>query len=148
MDVNGGIEMSTRRLFTLGLLGTAVSAATSFNAEAQAPSWSHKAYATFEREVEIPGRILSPGTYVLKLAVPEAHVGQILNSDETQILGLFFTKTADRRSTGPLETDVRLEPRQKGAVKWDRLTGWFSPGEPVGDEISYDRYKPVEPNHH
>jgi len=135
------------RLRPLAILIVALAAFVAFDAAAQNPTWNHKAYVTLERQTEIPGRILPPGTYVLKLIVPESHVGQILNADETKAFGLFFTKTIDRKFPGALETDVRLENRQKGTVKWDRLVAWFSPGEPVGDEISYDKYAPEEPRH-
>jgi hypothetical protein len=114
-------------------------------AVAQRPVWSHKAFATFQRPVEIPGRILPPGTYVLRLIVPEIHVGQVLSADEKQVFGIFFTSTMDRKPAPSLETEIRLEPREKGSAKWDRLIGWFSPGEQVGDAISYDKYAPVEP---
>lgn len=117
-------------------------------ADAQTISWSHKAVAKFERPVEIPGRMLPPGTYILKLVVPESHVGQILSADETEVFGMFFTMTTDRRGPAPLRTDLMLEPRQKGALKWDRLIGWFSADEPVGDLVSYDRYKPADPSGH
>jgi hypothetical protein len=122
----------------------------SYPVNAQTPVWSHKAYVTFERQTEIPGRMLPPGTYVLRLIVPEIHVAQILSADEKETFGLFFTMTTDRRSIYPLETQVKLEPREKGGVKWDRLVAWFSPGEAIGDELSYDNYKPVEPpsRHH
>ena|SRR5688572_3201580 len=113
--------------------------------DAQTPVRSHKAYVTFQRPVEIPGRILPAGTYVLKLIVPEIHVGQILSADETEVFGIFFTMTVDRKPAANLPTDLKLELREKGAAKWDRLIAWFSPGYTIGDEISYDRYKPVEP---
>jgi hypothetical protein len=103
------------------------------------------AYLTFARPAEIPGRILPPGTYVFRLLVPEAHVGQVLSADETEVFGIFFTRTRERLSNPPLRTDVVLEARSKGNLKWDRVIAWFSPEEPVGDEISYDKYKPVEP---
>jgi hypothetical protein len=62
------------------------------------------------------------------------------------VFGIFFTKTTDRRSTPPLDTQVQLESRQKGTLQWDRLVAWFSKGETVGDEVSYDKYQPVEPS--
>jgi hypothetical protein len=113
--------------------------------EAQKPLWSHKAILTFERPFEIPGKILPPGTYVFKLIVPSAHVGQVLNVEETEVFGIFFTYTLDRAPGVPLPPDVLLEPREKGGKKWDRMVGWFSPGETVGDRISFDQFKPVEP---
>jgi hypothetical protein len=137
--------MKTYRFLILSaalILGAVI---LSSNAEGQTPTWSHKAYFTFTRPVEIPGRILPPGTYLLKLIAPEMHAGQILSADETEAFGTFFTMTIDRKPIRPLLHDVLLEPRQKGDVKWDRLKGWFSNGETIGDEISYDRFKPVEP---
>jgi len=61
-------------------------------AVAQAPSWNHKSLVTFQRQTEIPGRIVPAGQYVLKLIVPENHVAQLLSTDETQVFGVFFTK--------------------------------------------------------
>ena len=137
--------MNAKRVVLIGLLSIALVSLMAASSEAQAPSWNHKALVTFSRQTEIPGRILPPGQYILKLVSPEMHVGQVLSTDESQIFGIFFTKTIDRRSTQPLNTQVSLEPRQNSAAKWDRLIGWFSPGEPVGDEVSYDKYQPVEP---
>src|SRR5262245_56814255 len=94
---------------------------------AQVPIWNHKAVITLYRQAEIPGRILPPGTYVFKLLEPEIHVAQVLSSDETEIFGIFFTSTADRKRKGELDTQVVLEPRTNGIQTWDRVVGWFSP---------------------
>lgn len=111
----------------------------------QGPSWNHRATVYFERPVEIPGRLLPPGTYVLKLIVPENHVAQILSQDESRIYGVFFTKTAERATYAPLPANVKLEPRENASLKWDRLIAWFSNEEPIGDEVSYDQHQPVDP---
>src|SRR5688500_9310416 len=90
-------------------------------AQAQKPLWSHKAILTFTRPIEIPGKLLPPGTYVFRLIVPAAHVGQVLNADETEVFGIFFTYTMDRAPAVPLPPDVVLEPREKAGKKWDRV---------------------------
>jgi hypothetical protein len=138
--------MKTQRIVLAAVLFVALGSVASTQIQAQAPAWNHKALVTFKRQTEIPGRILPPGQYVLKLVVPEIQVAQILSTDETQVFGIFFTKTTDRRSTPPLDTQVQLESRQKGTLQWDRLVAWFSKGETVGDEVSYDKYQPVEPS--
>ena len=84
--------MTRNRLLLISALVFVLTVGLIPNGGAQTPRWSHKAYLTFSRQVEIPGRILPPGTYVFRLIVPENHIGQVLHADETEVFGIFFTR--------------------------------------------------------
>ena len=98
---------------------------------------------TFSQPVEIPGKILTAGTYrfrIVKLAGAR-NVVQIWNEDATQLI-----------TTVMCIYDYRLEPAGETVMEFhERPTGrpvalraWFYPGENYGHEFVYPKTRAVE----
>jgi len=85
---------------------------------ARADQWDKKTIVTFGDAVEIPGQVLSAGTYVFKLAdtLADRHIVQIWNADETQIFQTIRTIP-----------NTRFEPPDKTIFEFDEL-GRFAHG--------------------
>ena len=106
---------------------------------ARADQWDKKTIVTFGDAVEIPGQVLSAGTYVFKLAdtLADRHIVQIWNADETQIFQTIRTIP-----------NTRFEPPDKTIFDFDERSGdspmalqvWFYPGDSTGQEFIYSRY--------
>jgi hypothetical protein len=60
---------------------------------AKADDWDQKTTFTFSGPVEIPGQVLSAGTYVFKLAdsASDRNIVQVFNKDQNHYCGTFLT---------------------------------------------------------
>ena len=111
--------------------------------QAKADDWDQKTTFTFSGPVEIPGQVLSAGTYVFKLAdsASDRSVVQVFNQDQNHFYGTFLTIP-----------DYRLKPLGKPIVTFDERTAgspeavraWFYPGENYGHEFVYPKAKAVQ----
>jgi len=118
------------------MLGTALP-------HAKADEWNQKNVFTFSGPVEVPGQVLSPGTYVFKLmdSQSDRHIVQVFNKNENHLYGTFLTIP-----------DYRLKPAGKPIITFEeRATGspeavkaWFYPGENYGHEFVYPKAKAVQ----
>jgi hypothetical protein len=123
-------------LVCLGLLGTALP-------QARADEWNQRTIFTFSGPVEIPGQVLSAGTYVFKLVDSQSdrHIVQVFNKNENHCYGTFLAIP-----------DYRLKPAGKPIITFEeRATGspeavkaWFYPGQNYGHEFVYPKVKAVE----
>src|SRR5580700_3694475 len=130
-------RMKTRvMLFVgLGLLGGIVQ-------RAAADDFDKKTVFTFSGPVEIPGQVLSAGTYVFKLAdsASDRNIVQVFNKDQNHYCGTFLTIP-----------DYRLKPAGKPIITFDEraagspeaVRAWFYPGENYGHEFVYPKVKAV-----
>src|SRR6202046_1724270 len=120
----------------LGLLGGMVQ-------RAAADDFDQKTTFTFSGPVEIPGQVLSAGTYVFKLAdsASDRSVVQVFNQDQNHFYGTFLTIP-----------DYRLKPAGKPIITFDEraagspeaVRAWFYPGENYGHEFVYPKAKAVQ----
>src|SRR5579872_6094684 len=93
---------------------------------AKADEWNQKTVFTFSGPVEIPGRVLQPGTYVFKLAdsLSDRNIVEVYNKDENHLYGIFLAipdyhlKLADK----PI---ITFEERAAGAPQ--AVKAWFYP---------------------
>src|SRR5579859_1204635 len=109
---------------------------------AKADEWNQKTIFTFSGPVEIPGQVLSAGTYVFKLADSQSDrsVVQVFNKSENHLYGTFLTIP-----------DYRVKPSGKPIITFDeRASGspeavraWFYPGENYGHDFVYPKTKAV-----
>ena len=62
---------------------------------ASADEWNKLTYLTFSRDVAIPGRVLTAGTYTFRLSDSQSdrHVVQILNQTGTRLIATLLTIT-------------------------------------------------------
>src|SRR5260370_10803123 len=77
---------------------------------AKADTWDKKTVFTFNAPVEIPGKVLLPGTYVFKLldSAGNRNIVQIFNKDETQLIGTVLAIP-----------DYRMNPADKPVITFD-----------------------------
>jgi len=92
--------------------------------------------------IEIPGMVLTPGNYVIKVPDPVTHADMVgfYNHDESQLIKLVRTIPKYRLETTDT-TAITFEERTKGAP--DAIKSWFFPGDNWGREFVYGKVKPV-----
>ena len=108
----------------------------------KADEWDKKTIFTFNAPVEVPGRVLTPGSYVFKLldTAADRHVVQVFNKDENHLIGTFLTIP-----------DYRMKPADKPLITFDEraagapeaIKAWYYPGENYGNEFVYPKTKAV-----
>jgi len=105
---------------------------------AAADTWNKKTYITINEAVQVPGKVLQPGRYVLKLADSPSnrHIVQIFNDREDQL-----------QTTILAIPNYRLQPTGKTEFGWwetpagqpKALRAWFYPGDNFGQEFAYPK---------
>jgi hypothetical protein len=93
-------NLRTGAFAAAGLLGSMLP-------QAKADDWNQKTIFTFSGPVEIPGQVLTAGTYVFKLADSQSdrNIVQVFNQDENHLYGTFLTVS-----------DYRLKPAGKPII--------------------------------
>jgi len=107
---------------------------------ARASEWDQKTVFTFNQPVELPGQVLSAGTYVFKLAdsSSDRNIVQVFNQDETELYGTFLT-IPDYRLEPAEEPIVTFEERVAGSP--EAVKAWFYRGNDYGHEFVYPKTK-------
>jgi hypothetical protein len=99
--------------------------------------------------VEIPGAVLPPGQYVIKLVDSESnrHIVQFLNADETEVINTVVAIPNERlRRSGKTVLKFYEAPTGQPVA----LRAWFYPGDVIGQEFAYpasvdgERYQPAD----
>ena len=122
--------------FSKAFAGVAVLAMT--GAFATADVWNKKTELTVKETIEVPGAVLPPGEYVVKLVDSQSnrHIVQFLNKEEDEVL-----------STVIAIPNSRLEPTGETEFEWyetpagqpPALRAWFYPGDNFGQEFAYPK---------
>src|SRR5215207_10016159 len=107
-----------------------------------ADQWNKKTYITINEAVQVPGKVLQPGRYVLKLAESPSnrHIVQIYNDREDQL-----------QTTVLAIPNYRLQPTGKTEFQWwetpagqpKAIRAWFYPGDNFGQEFAYPKTEAV-----
>jgi hypothetical protein len=110
---------------------------------ARADEYNKKTIVTFSGPVEIPGKVLTPGTYVFKLFDSDSNrdIVQIWNKDETQLIGTVLA-IPDYRLNPPSDPIITFEERAQGAPP--AIRAWFYPGDNYGYEFVYPKTRATE----
>jgi hypothetical protein len=110
---------------------------------ARADEWDQRTIFTFGEPVEIPGQVLTPGTYVFKLADSPSNrnVVQVFDKNETHLFGTFFA-IPDYRPRTPERPIITFDERPAGAP--EAVRAWYYPGNNYGHEFVYPKIKTVE----
>jgi hypothetical protein len=130
-----------RIALTIASVGLLAVAALAPNARAD--EWNKKTIITVNETIQVPGKVLPPGTYVMKLmdSPSNRHIVQIFDKDdqhlETTILAI---------------PNYRLEPTGKTQLQfWETppgqpkaLRAWFYPGDNFGQEFAYPKTEAVQ----
>ena len=129
------------------LLGAAVWAA--YTPATCAADSAKKTPFVINESVEVPGMILEPGRYVLKLVEPSAdrnvlqvfEVVQLWTGDEGRLLSTLLTMPNYDRPTTDKTVFIFFErnPKQAKALRL-----WFPPGRNCGQEFVYPKPQAVE----
>ena len=125
--------MNTKKAFiTLGLLLAFVAVLPS----ARADENDQATKLTFNQPVQIPGRVLSTGTYWFMLTNTqfERNIVRIYNSDRSTLIATLLTIDT-QTSTVPVQTAVTFAERER--MQPQTLMSWFYPGDATGHEFVY-----------
>jgi hypothetical protein len=109
---------------------------------ARADAWNKRTVLTVNETIQVPRKVLEPGTYVMKLldSPSDRHIVQIFNADETELITTILAIP-----------NYRLEPAGKTVFTfWEMpigqpraLRAWFYPGDNFGQEFAYPKTKAV-----
>src|SRR5579863_7354689 len=132
-----------RNLTTIAGVVSLIALGTALAPRMNADAWDQLTTLTFSGPVEIPGRVLSAGTYVFKLADSQSdrRIVEVYNKDENHLYGIFLEipyyhlKPADK----PI---ITFEERAAGAP--EAVKAWSYPGENYGNEFVYPKAKALE----
>jgi hypothetical protein len=108
-----------------------------------ADGWNKKAIITFKEAVELPGFILSPGTYTFRLldSRTNRNIVQAMNAAESRNYGFILAIT--HRNLQPSgDSILRFANRPSGRPA--ALRAWFYPGDTWGQEFVYPEAKATE----
>jgi len=111
--------------------------------QAKADEWNQKTVFTFSGPVEIPGRVLEPGTYVFKLAdsLADRNIVEVFNKRENHLYGIFLA-IPDYRMRPSGHPIITFEERATGAPQ--AVKAWFYPGDNYGHDFVYPKVKAEE----
>jgi len=120
------------RVFVAGMLAALLIPAMNADPVKKATS-----LAVFE-PIEIPGVVLQPGNYVVKVPDPVTHADMVgfYNQDESQLIKLVRTIPSYRLEVRD-KTVITFEERANGAP--DAIKTWFFPGDNWGREFVYSK---------
>jgi len=114
----------------------------SFAPSAMADQWNKRTIITVGEPVQVPGKVLQPGKYVMKLmdSPSNRHIVQIFNEDESQL-----------QTTVLAIPNYRLQPTGKTEFQWwetpagqpRAIRAWFYPGDNFGQEFAYPKNEAV-----
>lgn len=117
-------------------------AALSLAPSAVADQWNKKTYITINEAVQVPGKVLQPGRYVMKLmeSPSNRHIVQIFNDREDQL-----------QTTVLAIPNYRMQPTGKTEFQWwetpagqpKAIRAWFYPGDNFGQEFAYPKTEAV-----
>jgi hypothetical protein len=122
--------------FSLALgFATALAASTSV---ARADAWDKKTTVSFSQAVEVPGYVLQPGKYVMKLVDMPAdrHVVQFMNERENHVYAAAMAIPAYRTEVTDRTIITFYEAR---AGQPDPMRYWYYPGDNFGQEFVYPK---------
>jgi hypothetical protein len=101
-----------------------------------------KTVVTFSAPVEIPGKVLIPGTYVFKLldSSAESNIVEVYDKDEKKLYATILAIP-----------DYRLKPSDKPLIRFEErpsdtpeaIKAWFYPGDNYGFEFVYPHERAV-----
>jgi hypothetical protein len=109
---------------------------------AMADQWNKRTIITVNEAIQVPGKVLQPGKYVMRLmeSPSNRHIVQIYNEREDQL-----------QTTVLAIPNYRLQPTGKTEFQWwetpagqpRALRAWFYPGDNFGQEFAYPKSEAV-----
>jgi hypothetical protein len=100
--------------------------------------WNKKTNLTVRERIEVPGAVLEPGNYVVKLVDSESnrHIVRFMNESEDQVISTVIAIPNYRlKVTGDTQFAWYERPMGEPAA----LRAWFYPGDNFGQEFVYPK---------
>jgi hypothetical protein len=122
-------------------LGAALALMGSTVIPARADQWNKETRLEINEPLEIPGKVLTPGTYIFQLADNQSdrNIVQVWSVDaggRRKFVTTFFA-ISDYDMETPDKTIIRLEERPSGSPQ--AIHSWFYPGENTGWQFVYPK---------
>jgi LPXTG-motif cell wall-anchored protein len=111
--------------------------------EARADVWNKRTILTVNESIQVPGKVLPPGKYVIKLADSPSnrHIVQVFNEREDQLMATVLAIPNYRlQPTG----DTKFTFWEAAAGEPKPLRSWFYPGDNFGQEFVYPKDRAVQ----
>lgn len=111
--------------------------------KARADEWNKKTILTVNETIQVPNKVLPPGTYVMKL----------MDSPSNRHIVMIYDKNEQHLETTVLAIpNYRLEPTGKTQFQfWETppgqpkaLRAWFYPGDNFGQEFAYPKSEAMQ----
>jgi hypothetical protein len=98
--------------------------------------WNRTTYFTFNVPVQLPGTVLTPGTYVFdRMSVVDPTLVRVRNRTTSKLHLIAFTRLVHRSQNGKLEPTIALGEAMNGAPPPIKV--WFPHGETLGYQFIY-----------
>jgi len=127
--------------FSAWCLGAALALIGPTITPALADEWNKETRVEISEPLEIPGKVLTPGTYVFKLADNDGdrNIVEIFSEDAKgkQTLVTTVLAISAYRMNTPDKTILQLEERSSGSPQ--AIQKWFYPGDNTGWEFVYPK---------
>jgi len=131
-----------KRFSLAGIGALALLGMTVLNPALKADEYDRKTVISISQPLEVPGVVLPPGTYVMKLfnSSSNRHIVQFMNERQNQQMALTFAVAAER--IRPAEkTLLTMYEGSQGSPQ--ALRTWYYPGDTVGQEFLYPHRQAV-----
>jgi hypothetical protein len=104
--------------------------------KAKASEWNKKTVITFNEPVEIPGKVLAPGTYIFSLSqtLSDRHIVQIWSGNGEHLIAAVISDPIERSQPAP---EVIVQLQKQGGHSLERIKDWFYPGDLQGEQFFY-----------
>lgn len=129
--------------FVLAIASVGLLAGAALAPSARADEWNKKTILTINESIQVPNKVLPPGTYVMKLldSPSNRHIVQIFDKNEQHL-----------ETTVLAIPNYRLEPTGKTQLQfWETppgqpkaLRAWFYPGDNFGQEFAYPKSEAMQ----
>lgn len=125
-----------KRFSLLGIGALAAIGLAVLNPVVKADEHDRKTVISISQSLEVPGAVLPPGTYVMKLfnSSSDRHIVQFMNERQNQQLALTFAIPAERAR--PAEKTLLTMYEGSGGAP-PAIRTWYYPGDNVGQEFLY-----------
>jgi hypothetical protein len=127
--------MERRHFYSIPLAAVALAASLSVT---RADTWDKKTTVSFSQPVEVPGAILQPGKYVMKLvdSQTDRHVVQFTNERQNHVYATTIAIPAYRTQV----TDRTVITFYEAAAgQAEPIRNWYYPGDNFGQEFVYPK---------
>jgi hypothetical protein len=123
------------RLIVVAALALAIAFAMGMASPLNAQSLGDRAIVTFDRPVEVPGKVLPPGSYMFK-SVDNNELVQIFSANEKQLFATVLVVPGDRPAQN-LNVDCFVQLNKTRADAPQEVESFFMPGRSTGYQFVY-----------